>query len=269
MGSGTFRTSDGCMLAFRVHPAPGPRAPRIALLHSLGLDRSMWDGAVSVLKERAEVLTYDSRGHGRSERRAMPYTPQLLARDLAELLDHTGWTSAAVAGCSLGGCVAQAFAAEYPPRASALGLISTTAWYGAKAPAIWHERAEIAKTQGLRALVDSQLERWFGESFRKLDDAAAAALVDSLLANDVQCYAAACEMLGALDLRSGLAAITAPTAVIAGKEDQAEPLKMAKALHEGIAGSSLVYIPKSRHLTPVERPKETAEALLDLLEPRR
>ncbi len=254
------------MLAFRVHPAPGPRAPRIALLHSLGVDRSMWDGVVSVLKERAEVLTYDCRGHGRSERRAMAYTVELFARDLAELLDHAGWTSAAVAGCSMGGCVAQAFAAMVPARASALGLISTTAWYGPKAAAVWHERAEIAKTQGLRALVDSQLERWFGEAFRRLDDAAAAALVDSLLANDVQCYAAACEMLGSTDLRPVLRSITTPTVVIAGKDDQPEPLKMARALHDGIAKSKLVYIPNSRHLTPVQRPKETAEALLELLE---
>src|SRR5262249_46387589 len=119
--------------------------------------------------------------------------------------------------------------------------------------------------QGLRALVDSQLERWFGEAFRKLDTGAASALVESLLANDVQCYAAACEMLGALDLRPCLASIAAPTTVISGKEDQPEPLRMAKALHDGIGGSKLVSIPKSRHLTPVERPKETAEALRELL----
>jgi 3-oxoadipate enol-lactonase len=254
------------MLAFRVHPAPGPRSPRIALVHSLGVDRSMWDGVVGAMKERAEIFTYDCRGHGRSERRAMPYTVQLFARDLAEMLDHAGWDSAAVAGCSMGGCVAQAFAGLYPARATALGLISTTAWYGAEAPALWHERAETARTKGLIALLDSQLERWFGEAFRKLDTDAARPLVEALLANDVQCYAAACEMLGAVDLRPYLASIAVPTTVIAGKEDQAEPLKMARALHEAIAKSKLTFIPKSRHLTPVERPKETAEALLGLIE---
>jgi 3-oxoadipate enol-lactonase len=257
------------MLAFRVHPAPSPRAPRIALVHSLGVDRSMWDGVVSAMKERAEILTYDCRGHGRSERRVMPYTAQLFARDLAELLDHAGWPSAAIAGCSMGGCVAQAFAGLHPARATALGLISTTAWYGPKAPALWHERAETARTKGLKALLDSQLERWFGEAFRKVETDAARALVESLLANDVQCYAAACEMLGATDLRPYLRSIAVPTAVIAGKEDQPEPLKMAKALHEAIAKSKLVFVPKSRHLTPVERPKETAEALMPLLEERR
>jgi 3-oxoadipate enol-lactonase len=257
------------MLAFRAHPAPGPRAPRIALIHSLGVDRSMWDGVVGAMKEHAEILTYDCRGHGRSERRAMPYSVQLFARDLAELMDHAGWPSAVIAGCSMGGCVAQAFAALYPARAAALGLISTTSWYGAKAPALWHERAEIARTQGLRALLDSQLERWFGEAFRKVETDAARALVESLLANDVHCYAAACEMLGSADLRPYLSAISVPTTVIAGKEDLPEPLKMARALHETIAKSKLVYIPKSRHLTPVERPKETAEALMPLLGERR
>ena len=257
------------MLAFTAPPAPGPRAPRIALIHSLGVDRSMWDGVVAVMKDHAEILTYDCRGHGRSERRAMPYTVQLFARDLAELLDHVGWPSAAIADCSLGGCVAQAFAGLYPGRATALGLISTTAWYGAKAPVLWHERAEIARTQGLRALLDSQLERWFGEAFRKVETAAARSLVEALLANDVQCYAAACEMLGATDLRPYLGSIAVPTTVIAGKDDQAEPLKMARALHAAIAKSKLTFIPKSRHLTPVERPKETAEALMPLLGERR
>jgi 3-oxoadipate enol-lactonase len=257
------------MLAFRVHPAPGPRAARVALVHSLGVDRSMWDGVVAAMKDHAEILTYDCRGHGRSERRAMPYTVQLFARDLAELMDHAGWPSAAIAGCSMGGCVAQALAGLYPARVTALGLISTTSWYGAKAPALWHERAETARSKGLVALVDSQLERWFGEAFRKLDTGPARALVEALLANDVQCYAAACEMLGSVDLRPYLASITVPTTVIAGKDDEPEPLKMARALHKAIARSTLTFIPKSRHLTPVERPNETAEALIRLLEPRR
>jgi 3-oxoadipate enol-lactonase len=268
VGSGTFGTSDGCILAFRVHPAPTPRPPRLVLIHSLGIDRSMWDGVVALMKDDAELLTYDCRGHGRSERRAMPYTVQLFARDLAELLDHVGWPTAAMAGCSMGGCVAQAFAGLYPGRALGLGLISTTAWYGAKAPELWHARAETARTQGLRALLDSQLERWFGDAFRKLHMEDARGLVEALLANDVQCYAAACEMLGVADLRPYLKSITVPTAVIAGEEDLPEPLKMARALHKAIAKSDLVSIPKSRHLTPVERPKETAAALMRLLQQR-
>jgi 3-oxoadipate enol-lactonase len=104
-----FATSDGTSIAFTHRPAPTPGAPRMSFVHSLALDRSVWDGVVQRLEGEAEVLTYDCRGHGRSDRHAGAYTAQLFARDLAELFDR-GWQSAVVAGCSMGGNVAQAFA---------------------------------------------------------------------------------------------------------------------------------------------------------------
>ena len=81
-----------------------------------------------------EVLVYDCRGHGKSERLPGPYSTRLFADDLASILDDAKWPAASVAGCSMGGCVAQAFAAAYPKRAQALGLIDTTAWYGPTRP---------------------------------------------------------------------------------------------------------------------------------------
>ena len=96
------------MLSFTHHPGPGPRAPRVALIHSLALDRSVWDGVVAQLEDEAEILTFDCRGHGRSPRTSGPYTTEVFARDLAELLDHVGWDKAAITGCSMGGNVAQA-----------------------------------------------------------------------------------------------------------------------------------------------------------------
>ena len=108
------------MLSFTHRPAPKPGAPRLALIHSLALDRSVWDGVVQRLEGEADILAYDCRGHGQSGRTPGPYTAQLFARDLAELFDRVGWDSAAVAGCSMGGNIAQAFAAEYPQRTTAL-----------------------------------------------------------------------------------------------------------------------------------------------------
>src|SRR4026207_299848 len=133
------------MLSFTHHPVPKPRAPRLVLIHSLALDRSVWDGVVAQLKDEAEILTVDCRGNGRSARSPEPYATQLFAADLAELLDHLGWDRAVVAGCSMGGNVAQTFAAEHPERVSALGLIDTTAWYGVDAAAKFKERADAAR----------------------------------------------------------------------------------------------------------------------------
>src|SRR5215831_8818503 len=159
-----FKTSNGCPIAYTVHSAPN--APRIVLIHSLALDASVWDGVVVRLAGRAEILTYDCRGHGRSGREALPFTTELFARDLAELLDHVGWQKSIVAGCSMGGCVAQAFAGQYASRVAALALIDTTAWYGEDAPKTWGERAATAEAKGLAGLADFQMTRWFGDAFR-------------------------------------------------------------------------------------------------------
>src|SRR2546423_11158612 len=108
MATGEFSTSDGCAISYTVQGTDAGR--RIALIHSLALDRSVWNEVAANLSPRAEVLTYDCRWHGRSGRPHMQYTAELFARDLAELLDHLGWQSATVAGASMGGCVTLAFA---------------------------------------------------------------------------------------------------------------------------------------------------------------
>ena len=121
--------------------------------------------------------------------------------DLAELLDHLGWPIAAVAGCSMGGCVAQAFAGMYLSRVSALGLIDTTAWYGEEAPKNWSERAAAARSKGLAGMVEFQVTRWFSDRFRTAHPEIVKELTEVFLANDVDCYAATCVMLGDADLR--------------------------------------------------------------------
>src|SRR6267142_936252 len=117
---GAFQTSDGSTIAFTVHRAPRPDAPRMALIHSLALDRSVWDGVVSIVAPEAELLTYDCRGHGRSDHRATAFTAERFARALRELLHHVGWQSAAIGGCSMGGCDAMAFAGVYPESVTGL-----------------------------------------------------------------------------------------------------------------------------------------------------
>src|SRR4030088_2627790 len=105
----------------------------------------------------------DGGGPAKKEKPAGPYTVELFARDLADLLDHVGWSSALVAGASMGGCIALAFAAASPAGPGALGLIAPTAWYGAEAPGQWAERATKAAKEGMAGLVEFQTTRWFGD----------------------------------------------------------------------------------------------------------
>ena len=81
---------------------------KVQLVHSLALDRSIWDDVARELSRDAQVLTWDCRGHGRSGQPLTTYTPQLFARDLAELMDHVQWPSAVVGGCSVVTSISQA-----------------------------------------------------------------------------------------------------------------------------------------------------------------
>jgi len=257
----TLTTSDGCPIAYTLRLASQSNATRLVLVHSLALDERVWSGVVTLLQDDFDVLTYDCRGHGRSGRHASSYTAELFARDLTELLDAVGWQTAVVGGCSMGGNVAQAFAARYPARTMALALIDTTAWYGETARERWQERADAAGARGLASLVDFQVARWLGDEFRATHPELVCALVDVFLANDVQCYASACALLGRTDSRPHLSSLRMPAAVVVGEEDDATPVASAMFLHDAITDSTLTIIPSARHLTPIECPDRIADEI--------
>lgn len=226
------------------------------------MDREFWRPVAERMD--AAVLLYDCTGHGASPKPEGPYTLEGFAADLAQLLDHLGWDSALVAGASMGGCIALAFAGRYPERLSSLGLVDTTACYDD--PNAWEERAQKALRGGLQTLVDFQVTRWFGDAFRAQHPDVVAKCVARFTSNDVRAYAEACRMLGAADLRGVLARLDVPAAVVVGEEDYATPLAMAQELHRGIRGSTLTVLKGARHLTPLERPDEIAGVLRRLLD---
>jgi len=258
------RALDGSRLGYDLFHA-APTLPRIALIHSLAMDRRVWTDVAQTLSERASVLVMDCRGHGQSDASDAPYTTSLLAADLRDGMDALGWPSAVVAGASMGGCVALQFAADHPRRIDALGLVDTTAWYGPDASRDWAARATRASDEGLAALLDFQISRWFSDAFVAARPDIVQQCRDTFLSNRPAAFAASCRMLGDFDARSALSSIRVPTAIVVGEHDYATPLAMAQALHEAIEGSRLTVIPGARHLTPLESPAIVAAELERLL----
>ncbi|MFG1358226.1 alpha/beta fold hydrolase [Xanthobacter pseudotagetidis] len=261
--NGRTTARDGASIAYSLHKGAGGK--RIALIHSLAMDRSFWDRVVPALLPHADVLTIDCRGHGASDKPDMPYTVELFADDLARVMDQVGWTRAAVAGASMGGCVSIAFAAAFPERTDALGLIDTTAGYGAGASAAWEERAMKAKEGGMAALVPFQKTRWFGDAFREANPDVVDAAIKVFLANDVDAYVRTCRMLGACDETAALPGFRMPVRIVVGEEDYATPPAMAQAMAEAIPGARMSIIAGARHFTPLEVPGTIAEMLTALL----
>jgi 3-oxoadipate enol-lactonase len=70
----TCTATDGTTLAFGHYPSSSHGAPRLALVHSLALDRHVWDGVIDALTGAADVVAADCRGHGGSSRMASAFT---------------------------------------------------------------------------------------------------------------------------------------------------------------------------------------------------
>jgi 3-oxoadipate enol-lactonase len=260
---GVARSVDGARIAYSVRGDPD--GPAVVLAHPLGLDRSVWEPVAERLGGEAGVVAYDCRGHGASDG-MRPYAIGRFASDLLAVLDRLEIGRAVLAGCSLGGCVAQAFAVQHPKRAAGLALVDTTAWYGADSEATWRARAELARAKGLGALVDGQVARWFSDRFAAARPDVVAATRRAFLATEAETFAATCGMLGALDLRGALTAYQGAVAVVVGEEDLATPVAMAQALTDEQASATLTVIPGARHLTPLEAPEAVAEVLRGLID---
>ncbi len=265
---GYIRVRDGTRIAYSLHGNADSNA-RVVLLHSLGMDRHFWQPVVERLADQALVLTVDCRGHGVSDKPAGPYTVELFARDIFDVVSAFRFDEVLIAGASMGGCVALQFAGTWPRLTRSAGLIDTTAWYGEAAHKNWEERAVKAETAGLASMVEFQTTRWFSDAFRATRPEVVQPCVDTFLRNDAQAFASTCRMLGAFDGRALLSRVRAPCSVIVGEEDYAAPVEMAHALHDGIAGSSFTVIQNARHLTPLETPDVVARELIGLLAPER
>jgi 3-oxoadipate enol-lactonase len=265
--SAEAKTADGTTLRYKIWGGEKPQR-RIALVHSLAMNADFWNGVAELLSHDAEVLAVDCRGHGRSGKPAGPYRVEGFADDLAAVFDVLGWPSACVAGASMGGCVALAFAARHAPRVEGLGLIDTTAYYGPDAPETWEGRAQKAIEGGMGALADFQKTRWFSDDFRAANPARVAAAIDVFLANDVAAYAESCRMLGRCDQRNGLGSFTFPVEIVVGEQDYATPVEMAEAMRAAIPTAELTVLEGVRHFTPLEVPGEIAAALARLLDRR-
>ncbi len=259
----TAAMPDGAEIVYRIQKGNGSK--RIVLIHALAMNGAFWDDVAAALLPVGDVLVYDCRGHGASTKSPGPYSVEQFADDLAALMDHVGWNTATVAGASMGGCIALAFAGAYPQRLEGLGLIDTTAGYGPDAPVAWEERAQKAVAGGMGALLDFQLTRWVSQSFRDAKPASLDKAVEVFLAGDVAAYVETCRMLGQADNSDVLDGIKVSTAVIVGEEDYATPVAMAERLHHGITGSSLHVLAGVRHFTVLECPNLVAEKLRDAI----
>jgi 3-oxoadipate enol-lactonase len=238
----------------------GPEdAPVVVLSNSLGATRDMWNPQVPLLAERYRVLTYDTRGHGRSPAPEGPYSIDDLADDVVALLDEVGADRAHVVGLSLGGMTGLRLAAREPGRVDRLAVLCTSA---KPEPGPFLERAAAVRSGGTAPLAPAIAARWLTPRYAAAHPDLVARLEAMIAGADDQGYAACCEVVAALDLREDLARIGAPTLVVSGADDVALPPEHQQVIAEGIAGAQLLTVQPGAHLANLEQPEQITAALL-------
>ncbi len=238
----------------------GPaHAPPIVLSNSLGTTHHMWDEVSSILSEHFRVIRYDTRGHGGSVWDGSPFEIADLAADVIAILDELRITKAHFAGLSLGGMTGQVLGADHPARIATLSLLATSAYM--PPPSGWTDRAVLVRREGTKAILPATLERWFTQGCLKRQTPQVRLIGEEFIDIDREGYGACCEAISRMDLRELGAKISVPTLIIAGANDVATPIEMARDLHQGIADSRLVVLEPAAHLLAVEQPLMVAEHL--------
>ncbi|MBW3667275.1 MAG: alpha/beta fold hydrolase [Actinobacteria bacterium] len=142
----------------------GGSAQALMLCHALGADRAMWDPQVEMLGPRQRLIRFDHRGHGESGAPPPPYTMADLGGDVIALADHVGVDRFDFCGISMGGQVGLWVAVHHRDRVGRLALANTGAKIGTREG--WDERIATVERDGMGAIADVVVERFFSEAWR-------------------------------------------------------------------------------------------------------
>lgn len=248
--------SGGARIDYSV--AGAPTAPTLLFINSIATTRELWARQVPRFAKSFRVITYDARGHGFSLPTVGDYTIEQLGRDALAILDDVGAESAHVCGISLGGITAMWLGVHAPQRVRSLVLANTAARIGSVQ--MWTERMAFVREQGMAALAEITMPRWFTDSFRSREPATIHQFQSMVAACSPQGYLGCCAALRDEDLREAIAGIRCPVLCVAGSTDPATPPEALRFIHERIAGSRMILL-DAAHLTNVEQDQAFTNAL--------
>lgn len=228
----------------------------VVLLHGVGASLEQWDGFVEALGGKYRILRFDQRGHGETSKPAGPYAMSDFVEDLDGLLNRLNVGRFHLIGRSFGGMIAQAYALTHQDRLRSLVILSAAAGRNEEEKAKVLDRLEKMNDQAPSGHFERSADRWFTAEFLAANPDIVQQFAESIARNDPQGYAAAYRVLATTDLIDRLHEIRVPTLIGTGEFDEASNPRMARAMHEKIAGSELVIFPKLKHLLLVEAPDQ-------------
>jgi pimeloyl-ACP methyl ester carboxylesterase len=256
----TWRELDvdagGVRLHVRRFDTSDPASRPLVLLHGLGASGAVWQSFARRLSPTWAAIAPDLRGHGTSDHPPSGYEPDVLAHDVAALLDALGVAAAPVAGHSLGALVGLALAVQEPARVPALVLLD---------PPLDPERSnpDVAEVYRLRKLLGDALEQYLASDGGSLLVARAMAPIFRQAADAVfETYLRAPR--GAPWAWDAAPSIQTPVLIVQADPAQGGVLGdgAAQAFVTRLPNGSLIKLAGASHAVHATQPKETADAIL-------
>ncbi len=250
-------TVNGISLAYE----RGGSGVPLVLVHGFPLDHSLWELITPTLQAKADVIVPDLRGFGESFVPASDYRLTDVAADIAALLDQFQIEKAVIAGHSMGGYVALAFAHAYPERVSGLGLVSTQALADSpEKKAARYKEAEdtlangVAKTaEGMstKMTANPQIQQKLKETIMRQSPAGLAGALKAMAEREATL--------------PYLAEFGFPVAIVHGLADTLIPIERAREMRSMVKKGFMVEVEGAGHVPMLEAPQVTAGELMKLL----
>jgi 3-oxoadipate enol-lactonase len=267
--SGTSRPIHGPLYA-PAHPLrlwfrQDGSGPPVVLLHGLGDTHDLWRHQIPALAERYRVVAIDLRGHGRSPLGATPFDLDAMADDVGRTIGALELDQPIVVGLSMGGGVAQTLAIRTPGRLRAPVLVSTSSEFPDATPQRFLGRAALAEREGVAAVVDATVSRWFTPAFAEHHPDEVERTRRTVLAIDPAAFAAASRANADRNLTADLRSSERPVLFVGGAADPADPARALAIYRRELADLQWQIIPDTSHLVPVEAPHTFTDILLRFL----
>ncbi|MGE0628019.1 MAG: alpha/beta fold hydrolase [Hyphomicrobiaceae bacterium] len=228
----------------------------MVLLHPVGLDLTFLAPVATVLARYFTVLSVDQRGHGKSQANSPASGLDDYAEDLHALLAELKIVRPALVGFSFGGMVAQAFAIRYPGAISALVPCACPPTLSPEGRVVARARGDDARKDGMSAVLEATLDRWFTPAFRVAGQDQA--VRRHLLSHNVEGWAQAWYAIGGIDTLPRLHEVRVPALCIAGELDKSSPPPIVRTIADAIPGALYAELKGAPHMLFMEQPEETA-----------
>ncbi len=240
----------------------------LVFINGLGMSVRDWDNQASLFSGHYHVLTFDPRGHGKSDKPPGPYSIELFAADTGELIRFLSLAPAHIVGISMGGMIALQLAVSAPELVRSLVIVNS-----GPELVLQSDRDRLGRS-GLRLLIKAFGMRRTAKYLCKdlfpqpdqslLRDEVAARWAE----NDKRAYLESFKAMEDWSVRESLHAIRCPALVVAADHDYT-PASFTKKFVSRLPEARLVVVPDSRHLTPLDQPELFNRVLMQFLSERK